>query len=273
MQPEEASSRSTYSMLPVFNIFLKICTPLLAAGLILPMVALAQTDEIQVYDAAIAGPGEVELTIHSNYTPDGREKPDFPGGVTPDHSTNGAIEFAYGVADFWELGLYLPVYTITNQGDLQIDGAKLRSLWASPHARQREFFYGVNVEFSYNSPHWESTRTSLEIRPIAGWHEGRWDFILNPIIDWDFDGLGAADFAPAERVAYNASDQWAFALEHYADLGPIRRFDAWSQQSQTLFAVVDYTPSTVNSVEFGVGHGFTSASNSLVLKLIFNHAF
>ncbi len=239
----------------------------------LPVVAPAQTDEIQVYDAAIAGPGEVELTIHSNYTVTGPEEPEIAGGVTPDHSTNGAFEFAYGVADFWELGLYLPVYTITNQGDLQIDGAKLRSLWASPHARQREFFYGLNVEFSYNSAHWERTRTALEIRPIAGWHEGRWDFILNPIIDSDFRGLGAAHFTPAARLAYNASNQWAFALENYADLGPLHRLHGWPEQSQSLFAVVDYTANTDNSLEFGVGHGFAEASDVLILKLIWNHEF
>ena len=250
---------------------LKLSVQLLAAGLILPLVALAQTDEIQVYDAAIVSPGSAELTIHSNYPPDGLKEPAFAGGVTPDHSTNGAFEFAYGVADSWELGLYLPVYTVTRHGDVQFDGAKLRSLWVSPHALQREFFYGVNVELSYNSLRWESTRTALEIRPIGGWHEGPWDLILNPILDSDFRGLGAVHFAPAERVAYNASDQWAFALEHYGDLGPLRRLDAWSQQSQSLFAVADYTVNTANSVELGVGHGFTASSDRLVLKLIWNH--
>jgi len=249
----------------------KLSVQALAALLILPVVALSQTDEIQVYDATIARPGDVEQTIHGNYTPDGRKEPAFAGGVTPNHSTNGAFEFAYGANDFWELGLYLPVYTVTGPGSAQLDGAKLRSSWVTPHARLREFFYGVNLEFSYNSLRWESTRTALEIRPIAGWHEGRWDLILNPIIDSDFRGLGAVHFAPAERGAYNASDRWAFALEHYGDLGPLHRFDPWSRQSQSLFAVADYTLNTADSVEFGVGHGFTTASDRLVLKLIWNH--
>ncbi|SPE20749.1 conserved hypothetical protein [Burkholderiales bacterium] len=190
--------------------------------------------------------------------------------MTPNHSTNGAFEFAYGVADFWEVGLYLPVYTITNHGVVQYDGAKLRSLWVSPHARERQFFYGVNVEFSYNSLHWEDARTSLEIRPILGWHEGRWDMILNPILDSQFHGLGDTHFAPAGRLAYNATDRWALALEYYAELGPLRNFDPWSEQSQSLFAVVDYAVSATQSVEFGVGHGFTAESDNLVLKLIWN---
>ena len=47
---------------------------------------------------------------------------------------------------------------------------------------------------------------------------------------------------------------------------PLRR------QQQTLFAVVDYTADPV-SVEFGIGHGFTAASDALVLKMILSHDF
>jgi hypothetical protein len=57
----------------------------------------AQTDEIEVYDAVIAAPGVVNLTWHNNYTPNGRDAPEFPGGIVPDHSLNGVTEWAYGV--------------------------------------------------------------------------------------------------------------------------------------------------------------------------------
>lgn len=250
---------------------LKTAARLLLVGLVIPAAARAQTDEIQVYDASIAEPGKFDLTVHANYTPDGQKQAAFPGGVVPNHSLNGAVEWAYGAADFLELGLYLPVYTVTNRGNPQLDGGKLRLLLVSPHARQREFFYGANFEFSYNVHHWESTRTAMEIRPIAGLHEGRWDLILNPILDSDFKGIGAVHFAPAERIAYNASAKWAFGLEHYGDFGPLRGFDPVSQQSQTLFAVTDYTVDAGNSIEFGIGHGFTAQSDDVVLKLILNH--
>jgi hypothetical protein len=237
-----------------------------------PGLALAQTDEIQVYDASIAEPGQAEMTLHANETPLGRESPAFPGGVVPDHSVNGALEFAYGMRDDWELGLYLPVYTITNEGHPQIDGAKLRTLWVTPDARERSFFYGLNLELSYNLPAWDRSRISLEARPIVGWRAGPWDFILNPILDSDFGGLGRAHFAPAERIAYEASKRWAIAVEAYSDFGALRGFDAWSGQAQTVFAVVDYTASAATSLEFGLGHGFTAASDDWVVKLIWNHA-
>ena len=35
--------------------------------------------------------------VHSNFTPIGRKTPDFPGGIIPNHSVNGAVEWAYGV--------------------------------------------------------------------------------------------------------------------------------------------------------------------------------
>lgn len=249
-----------------------LVSALLLCGAI-PATVLAQTDEIEIYDASIAEQGKFTLTVHSNYTPDGPRQAAFPGGVVPNHSDNGAFEWAYGAADFLELGLYLPVYTVTNRGNPQLDGAKFRTLWVSPHAKQREFFYGMNFEFSYNVHHWEETRTALEIRPIGGLHEGRWDVIFNPIIDYDFKGIGNAHFAPAERVAYNASQRWAFALEHYSDLGPLQGFDALPQQQHTLWAVTDYTVNDANSVEFGIGHGFTSVSEDVILKLIVNHNF
>jgi hypothetical protein len=238
---------------------------------LLPLAAWAQTDEIQVYDAGIAEVGSFELTVHGNYTPDGLQRPAFPGGVVPDHSVNGAFEWAYGLADFWELGLYAPVYTMTNGGTVEVDGAKLRTLFVSPHARERAFFYGINFEYSLNLPHWEVTRTALEVRPIIGWHHGRWDFILNPIIDSNFMGLGRAHFAPAERIAYNVSERWAFGVEEYGDLGPLRSVEPWAEQSQSLFLVVDYTASTANSLELGAGKGLTPQTDSVVLKVIWNH--
>ncbi len=79
-----------------------------------PLAAQAQTDEIQVYDAEIAEPGQFEATLHNNYAPDGLKQPAFPGGTISNHSWNGALETDYGVTDWWELGLYMPVYTFTS---------------------------------------------------------------------------------------------------------------------------------------------------------------
>jgi len=235
--------------------------------------ALAQTDEIQVYNAEINEPGQASIELHNNYTPIGRKTPDFPGAVVPQGTLNGVPEWAYGVTDWFEAGLYVPLYSYSSRQDqFTLNSFKARFLFVEPHAAEHQFFYGVNVEFSYNAHHWEPTRYSQEIRPILGWRFGPVDFIVNPIIDNSWRGVGALDFAPAVRLDYNLSQTWAVALEHYADFGAVRHFDSLDNQQHTLFAVVDYSSEKMD-VEAGIGHGFTAASDDLVLKLIVGHPF
>lgn len=247
----------------------------IAAAVCAPQVCAVagQTDEIQVYDATIADPGQFDVELHNNYTPMGGKTPDFPQGYPARHSLSGVPEFAYGVTDWFEAGLYLPVYSLESNGRLELDSAKIRALFVSPWAAQRTIFYGINFELSYNAAHWEPTRVSGEIRPIVGMHLAAWDIILNPIIDTGFTGVTRFDFAPAGRVAYNLSPEWAVALEHYADLGAVGGFDSPSVQRQTLFAVVDYKQEDVGSLEAGIGHGLTAVSDDLVIKLIVGRDF
>ena len=237
-----------------------------------PLPAAAQTDEIQVYTGEINAPGQLSLTLHNNYTPIGRKEAEIPGGIVPQGSLNGVPEWGYGVNEWLELGLYLPLYSVTRTGRFLVNGGKVRVLFAVPHAAERSFFYGVNFEFSYNAHHWEQQHFSMEMRPIVGVRFGPVDFIVNPIIDNDFTGIGSLDFAPAARLAYNFSETWAVALEHYADFGPVRRFNGLRDQQQTLYAVVDYSGEPLD-IEAGIGHGFTAASDGLVLKLLLTKSF
>jgi hypothetical protein len=236
--------------------------------IVAPDVTLAQTDEIQVYDAVIAEPGIFNLTWHNNFIADGLPTPAFPGGLIPNHSFNGVTEWAYGVTDWFEAGLYLPLYSISEGRGATINGGKIRLLFVRPHAEDRTFFYGANFEFSYNALHWEPTRFTSEIRPIIGWHLHQVDIIVNPILDNSFiGGFKNLDFAPAVRAAYHLPPKWALAIEEYADYGPLRQFYSVSQQSQELFAVFDRYSKTVN-IEAGVGFGLTTSSDKVTLKLI-----
>jgi hypothetical protein len=229
--------------------------------------AHAQTDEIQVYDAQIAAPGTFNLTWHDNYTPDGRTSPDYPGGIVPNHTLNGVPEWAYGVAPWLEAGLYMPLYSLAGNGAVMLNGFKLRALLVEPDAANRHFVYGVNLEFSYNTGHWNQNRYTQEIRPILGWHLGPLDVIVNPILDNSYRGFSQLDFAPATRVAYNFNKTWAVAAEEYDDFGPLQEFYASTQQQHQLFGVFDYHGKPW-SVEGGVGLGLTGATDKVVLKLI-----
>ena len=227
----------------------------------------AQTDEIQVYDAEIAAPGAFNLTWHNNFISSGSSTPGFPGAIVPDKSLNGVSEWAYGVAPWFEAGLYFPLYSITRDNGVLYNGFKLRALFVSPDAANRDVFYGVNFEFSFNTAHWNERRYTSEIRPIIGTHVGRFDFIFNPIVDYSYDGFSNLEFVPATRVAMRVSDTFKVALEEYDDFGRVSHFFPGSKQSHQLFSVIDIHTHGFD-IEAGFGAGLTGASDHRVFKLI-----
>jgi hypothetical protein len=238
------------------------------------LTALAQpakaTDEIQVYNAGIAAVGQFTIQQHLNYIPLGVKDPPFPGGLISNNSINGTPEFAYGVTDWWEVGLYLP-FAIKDQQFLS-NSFKLRSLFVSPNAVDRNFFYGVNFEFSHTMPRFSQTRFGLEIRPIIGVRNADWEFIVNPIVDIGFGQLGQADFTPAARLARKLDNDLYVGLEYYANFGEIGNFLKPADQEHTLFAVTDFKVGDFG-VNLGVGYGLTPASDRWVIKTIVGYAF
>jgi hypothetical protein len=242
---------------------------LMAVGLIaLRATGFAQTDEIQVYDAAIAEKGKINLMVHDNFTPSGRKTPAFPGAVISDRALVGVAEWAYGVTPWFEQGLYLPLYSYSRNDGMSYNGFKLRWLFVKPHAEDQKFFYGVNFEFSVNKKQWDPRHYTSEVRPIIGWHLKPVDIIVNPIMDTSYTGgFKSLDFAPGVRVAYNFTPKWTGAVEEYADYGQFRSFEKGSDQWHQIYAVVDH-PTKFLNIEAGVGFGLTSASDKVTLKLM-----
>lgn len=247
--------------------WLTLCGLGIGAGLVPPAHA---TDEIQVYNAGIAEVGQFTIQQHLNYVPLGVKEPPFPGGLISHNSINGTPEFAYGVTDWWEVGLYLP-FAIQDQ-KFYSDAFKLRTLFVSPHAEQRNFFYGVNFEFSNETPPFSETRFAMEIRPIIGVRNDTYEFIVNPIVDVGFGKYGEADFAPAARLARKFGPDLYAGFEYYADFGKIGDFLPLEQQQHTLFAVTDFKLGVLD-VNLGVGYGLTPASDRWVVKTIIGYAF
>ena len=227
-------------------------------------------DEIQVYNGAIASPGQITIQQHLNYVGSGQTSPPFPGGFPSHRSLNGTPEFAYGVNDWWEVGLYLPFAAQDQQ--LLSNGFKLRTLFVSPNAEQRTLFYGVNFEFSYEMPRFAQTRFAFEVRPIIGVRKGDYEFIVNPIVSIGLGRLGEAEFLPAFKVARRFSTDFALGLELYSNYGAIGNFAPLVDQQHTLFAVTDFKVGDFG-VNFGVGYGLTPASDRFVIKTIVGYAF
>ncbi|WP_409191627.1 hypothetical protein [Bradyrhizobium sp. RDM4] len=148
----------------------------------------------------------------------------------------------------------------------------MRTLFVSPHAEQRNFFYGVNFEFSNETPPFSQSRFSMEIRPIIGVRNSDYEFIVNPIVDVHFGKFAEQHFTPAARVARRFGENLFAGLEYYSDLGQIGSFDKLADQQHTLFAVTDFKAGDFD-VNFGIGYGLTPASDRLVVKTIIGYAF
>jgi hypothetical protein len=240
---------------------------ILIAGLPLPALATLG-DEIQVYTGGVMPVGEVGLTWHNNFTVNGAKTPDYPGALPNHHAYAAVTEWALGVTDWFEAGLYLPLYSQTPSQGLQFDGFKLRALFVQPGNDDKDFYYGVNFEFSWNEPQWDGQTNTGEIRPIIGWRFGDgWSFTLNPILDNSYKGFNRLTFAPSMRLDKQIDEKWTVAVESYSEFGELRSFLPADQQSHQLWLVGDYSGDPV-SVEFGAGFGLTPASDQLAVKLM-----
>lgn len=243
----------------------------MAALFCLVATEAAAVDEIQVYNAEIAPVGHFSIAQHLNYVFQGSAEAEFPGGIASNRTLNGTPEFAYGVTDWLEVGLYAP-FTLTPEGTFYSQGAKLRALAVSPNAAERKFFYGMNVELSYITPAFSQSAVGLEFRPILGVRDLGWEAIINPIVDIGFGPNGAVQFAPAGRVARQVWDEVWIGAEYYSNFGPFNSFDNGAQQQHSLFAVVDFVAFGVD-VNFGIGFGLSDPADQLVAKLILSRTF
>jgi hypothetical protein len=235
-----------------------------------PRVARA-VDEIQVYNADINEVGQFSVQQHLNYTIIGQNQPEFPGALIANHALNGTPEFAYGVTPWLELGLYIP-WAVDGQGKFLSNAFKLRTLFAVPDAGKRDFFYGLNFEYDFPTAPFSQTRFAMEVRPIIGWRNKEWEFIVNPIIDFGFGANGDVDFVPAARLARKLGEDFFVGAEYYGALGSPGNFPSWQNQAHEFFAVTDFKIGEVD-VDFGVGYGVTGGSDRWIVKTIISYAF
>jgi hypothetical protein len=259
---------------PKVSVLRHCCGPvacsLFAAILAPPQQALA-VDEIQLYNAEIDEVGQFSIQQHLNYTFLGSKQAAFPGGFPSNHALNGTPEFAYGITEWFELGLYIP-WAIDSKDRFLSNWFKLRTLFVTPNADTKSFFYGLNFEYDYTSRPFSQTLFAMEIRPILGWRNPEWEFIVNPIVDLGFGRFGDVDFLPAARLARTLTKDLAFGVEYYTDLGRPGSFLPFEEQSHQLFGVVDFKVGVVD-VDFGLGYGLTPGSGRFVAKTILTYQF
>jgi hypothetical protein len=248
----------------------RLAALLLCLGLLLPAGPARAVDEIQVYTNDIAAPREWSLLQHLNYPLRGRSGVPFPGGIPYRGTLYGTPELAYGVTDFYEVGLYLPF--AAREDRFYPGGAKFRNLFVTPNVRPGQVYFGLNTEISWQPLRFTNSFWNLEFRPIMGIKLGRWELTTNPIVGVGIGGKAGNAFEPANRVIYEVREDLAFGLESYSDFGPFGDFHSPKNQSHQLFAVTEFNIGPVG-VNFGIGRGLTASSDRWAVKTIVGFSF
>jgi hypothetical protein len=222
-------------------------------------------DEIQVYTDQINGKGNYGWELHQNWVPTGNNVPEYTGDSPAQGQIRHTSEFSYGLADNWEIGAYLPV--LLRNGNVSLEGGKGRIKFLD-HLNDRTF-YGLNVEYGYDSARSAQNHWNTELRPIIGYRDDNWLVGFNPVVGVSTSGKGAwqPTFEPQIKVAHSVGNGYMLGVEHYADLGAFSRIDPWQQQTQTTYLTLDTIQFKTN-FNFGVGHGWTMGSNDLTVKFI-----
>lgn len=233
--------------------------------------AFAASDEIQVYTDDINAPGERGLEVHTNYVTKGRKEADYPGERPPHGVLRMTPEFSWGLAEHWDMGLYLPL-SYSDAGSFTLDGAKFRikTLYNTGNV-----YYGANLEVGYSPRRVAENYWNSELRGIIGAKSGDWQVTVNPVLGWDMSGGGGnttPDFDLAFKVAREVAQGWALGVEHYAELGKADHIHAWRESGQSTYAVVDYEGKGWE-INFGVGHGWTDTADKTTIKAIFTIPF
>jgi hypothetical protein len=254
---------------------LKQCIGIMGAAIALasPRAWCALPDEIQVYDDSINKAGEWGLELHLNSTPSGQLS-DYPGEVGSMHGQRSTLEVSYGLTPSWEAGLYLPVVRRAD-GETQFAGPSFRMKWIPHPAPEGGFFYGLNSEITAFKAQYAEEQNSLSLQPILGYRTDKWLFITNPIVEYSLRAgyrQGGPEFTPSFKLSRSVAEGFASGFEYYADFGRLFNGQDRSNQSHTLYWVmdVDRAPWVFN---FGVGRGFLGDADHWTIKGIFEIPF
>jgi hypothetical protein len=231
--------------------------------------ALAADEEIQVYMDEIGKLRKLSLDVHVNHVFDGRDTPSFPREQISEGRTRITPEFGYALSSEFELGAYLPLANLSDDGDLSVDGVKLRLKYVAPHDEMRGWFYGANLEVGYVNHTLDQNHWNGELKGILGWRSDRWTFATNANFDFKISGPASAptELQIASKASYALSDRVAIGLESYNGLGELKSPGPLARNDQTIYAVID-TSFGEWELNFGVGYGYGDPEDHFVVKAV-----
>ena len=233
--------------------------------------AYAASDEIQVYLDDVNKRGERSLELHMNYVPRGRFEPEYPGEQPPAHILRLTPEFSFGLGNNGDWGLYLPFAANKDTESLFADGFKVRLKHVVSTEREGgSDFYGANLEVAHASRRTSPAYWRTELRGMLGMRRGEWLFAMNPILSTPLTASVAGsgvELTLAFKAGREVGRGVALGVEHYSELGPVTRPVFGPDSAQTTFAIFEWAGKKFD-INFGIGHGWTEASDKRVIKMI-----
>jgi len=239
---------------------------LLCAG-----TARAAPEEIQVYMNEMDAPGDFGLDLHNNYVLSGSPLLDYPGAQASLHRYRLTPEFSYGLTPAIDLGAYLPLLTLANDGKLSAEGIKFRIKYIAAKSFAPDTWWGLNLEVGKVSHALDINPWNAELKTIVGGRFGKWLLAANGNFDFVVSGPqpGAVTFDIDAKLAYAVTAKTQLGVETYSGLGPLSRLQG---EEQAVYLVAD-TSIGAWDLDLGLGRGFHGAQDSWVAKLIIGVPF
>jgi hypothetical protein len=231
--------------------------------------------EIQVYPYDTVEPGHTMVEFHTNFTPSGTKT--TQGGVFGNnHQFHLTMEVTHGFTPHFEIGFYLETAPYVPNEGARFTGWHIRPRFRLPDSERFPFKISLSFEYAFNQPGFDPNSQTLEIRPIFERQKGRLYLSINPDLSVAVKGPDsgtAPAFAPNGKIGWDLNKQVSAGFEYYAETGPVKHFDPWSQQHHILFPAVDLNVSPDWELNFGVGRGLTDSSEHWILKAIVGYRF
>lgn len=231
--------------------------------------AIAAPEEVQVYMDEHNKPGEIGLDVHNSYVFSGDATPAYAGEQPGVHRYRITPEFALGLTDSLELGAYLPLATIGNDGVMRADGVKFRIKYIAPRKDSQKWFWGANFEIGRVAHRLDENPWNAEFKGIGGIHAGKWTAALNANIDFKISGPAPApaSLELASKLNYALTPRLRVGVENYTGMGEFRHLGRFGSSEQASYATLDTLVGKWD-LNFGIGRGYGANADKWIAKFI-----
>ncbi len=230
--------------------------------------------EIQIYPTETDPQGHLDLELHSNSVTSATGS-EAKSEIGP-YQIHETLEATYGVLPYLEVGQYLCTAKLDN-GHYEYAGSRTKMHFGIPQTMDWPVSFGGNLELDYMRRAAEDQPLTLEMRPIAETHLGKFTLIANLPFNKPFAGPGThkgVTISPQGEVEYDQLFRWLSpAIEYYGDLGPIRSLPGVQHQQHFIVPALNFDLLPQMEINIGVGIGLTRASNGTFVKTILGWTF